>query len=208
MKNPIRSPQTGSNPVARNWPVQSSEKIFPLLVLPKSLFYPRRLIPHARALAIVTNVLQNSGAWRREIADVYPGHGNTPRPHEDDGYKSDPVCRESLICGLICLFVAWIMTLPASALPLETLPSFLGVAHSATGKVWRDRLGARGAARALAITQRYQLPEMLARVLAGRDVAIDAVADFLDPTIRKLMPDPYTVTQMEAAAKRIADAAI
>ena len=49
---------------------------------------------------------------------------------------------------------------------------------------------------------------MLARVLAGRDVEIDAVEDFLDPTIRKLMPDPHTVTQMEAAAKRIADAAV
>ena len=31
---------------------------------------------------------------------------------------------------------------------------------------------------------------------------------FSIPTIRKLMPDPYTVTQMEAAAKRIADAAM
>src|SRR3981189_1932046 len=99
------------------------------------------------------------------------------------------------------------MTLPASAFPVEALPAFLGVAHSATGKLWRDRLDPRGAARALAIVQRYQLPEMLARVLAGRDVEIDAVEDFLDPTIRKLMPDPYTVTQMEAAAKRIADAA-
>src|SRR5512140_1337291 len=99
------------------------------------------------------------------------------------------------------------MTLPASALPVEAPPAFLGVSHSATGKLWRDRLDARGAARALAIAQRYQLPEMLARVLAGRDVELDAVEDFLDPTIRKLMPDPHTVTQMEAAAKRIADAA-
>ena len=98
------------------------------------------------------------------------------------------------------------MTLPASALP-DAPPAFLGVSHSATGKLWRDRLDARGAARALAISQRYQLPEMLARLLAGRDVAIDAVEDPLDPTIRKLMPDPYTVTQMETAAKRIADAA-
>src|SRR3979490_2099041 len=48
---------------------------------------------------------------------------------------------------------------------------------------------------------------MLARVLAGRDFEIDAVEDFIDPTIRKLMPDPYTVTQMEAGAKRIANAA-
>jgi single-stranded-DNA-specific exonuclease len=100
------------------------------------------------------------------------------------------------------------MTLPASALPVEVPQAFLGVAKSATGKLWRDRLDARGQARALAIAQRYQLPEMLARVLAGRDVEIDAVEDFLDPTIRKLMPDPFTVTQMEAAAKRIADAAV
>jgi single-stranded-DNA-specific exonuclease len=100
------------------------------------------------------------------------------------------------------------MSLAASALPIESPQAFLGVQHSLTGKLWRDRLDARGAARALAIVQRHQLPEMLARVLAGRDVDIDAVPDFLDPTIRKLMPDPFTVTQMEVAAKRIADAAV
>ncbi|WP_454618866.1 single-stranded-DNA-specific exonuclease RecJ [Bradyrhizobium cenepequi] len=100
------------------------------------------------------------------------------------------------------------MTLHAAILPVEVPPAFLGVARSLTGKFWRDRLDARGAARALAIAQRHQLPEMLARVLAGRDVAIDDVPDFLDPTIRKLMPDPFTVTAMEAAAKRIADAAM
>src|SRR5262245_17039945 len=100
------------------------------------------------------------------------------------------------------------MTLPASALPVEAPQAFLGVTKSATGKLWRDRLDARGQARALAIVQRYPLPEMLARVLAGRDVEIDAVEDFLDPTIRKMMPDPFTMTQMEAAAKRIADAAV
>ena len=89
----------------------------------------------------------------------------------------------------------------------ERLP-FLGVARSATGKVWLDRLDVRGTARALAITQRYQLPEMLSRVLAGRGVELDAVADFLDPTVRKLMPDPSTVTDMAVASKRIADAAM
>src|SRR6478736_6333584 len=99
------------------------------------------------------------------------------------------------------------MTLPASALPIEAPPAFLGVAQSVTGKLWRDRLDARGAAKALAIVQRHQLPELLARVLAGRGADSDAVADFLDPTIRKLLPDPFTVTEMEAAAKRIADAA-
>ncbi|MDH2403606.1 single-stranded-DNA-specific exonuclease RecJ [Bradyrhizobium sp. SSUT18] len=99
------------------------------------------------------------------------------------------------------------MTPPATALPVEVPQAFLGVARSLTDKLWRDRLDARGAAKALAIVQRHQLPELLARVLAGRGVDIDAVADFLDPTIRKLLPDPFTVTEMEAAAKRIADAA-
>lgn len=100
------------------------------------------------------------------------------------------------------------MTPPASALPVEAPTAFLGVSQSATGRIWLDRLDQRGSARALAIVQRYQLPEMLARVLAGRGVELDAVDDFLDPTIRKLMPDPYTVTQMETAAARIADAAM
>src|SRR5260370_9445563 len=97
------------------------------------------------------------------------------------------------------------MTLPASALPIEMPPAFLGVSHSATGKLWRDRLDARGAARALAIAQRYQLTEMLARVLAGRDVEIEAVGDFFGPTIHNVMPHHYTVTQLEAAANSIPD---
>src|SRR4051795_9461831 len=100
------------------------------------------------------------------------------------------------------------MALPLSALPVEPPPAFLGVSQSATGKLWRDLPEARGRAKALAIAQRYELPEMLARVLAGRDVEIESVPDYLDPTIRKLMPDPHRLTQMDAAAKRIADAAM
>lgn len=91
-------------------------------------------------------------------------------------------------------------------IPVEAPPAFLGVSRSATGCLWRDRLDPRGTNRALAIAQRYTMPEMLARVLAGRGVEIDAVEDFLDPTLRKLMPDPYRLTQMEAATARLADA--
>ena len=62
---------------------------------------------------------------------------------------------------------------------------FLGVERSATGRAWRDRLDERGHARALAIAQRHGLPELLARVLAGRGVEVDAVEAFLDPTIKR-----------------------
>ena len=83
---------------------------------------------------------------------------------------------------------------------------FLGVESSATGRAWRDRLDERGAARALAIAQRHDIPELLARILAGRNVEIDAVDAFLDPTIKRSMPDPHVLAAMPAAAERLADA--
>src|SRR6266852_134214 len=83
---------------------------------------------------------------------------------------------------------------------------FLGVERSATGRVWRDRLDERGNLRALSIVQRHSLPELLARIIAGRGIEAEEVEAYLNPTIKRLMPDPYSVTAMEAAAKRIADA--
>jgi single-stranded-DNA-specific exonuclease len=83
---------------------------------------------------------------------------------------------------------------------------FLGVENSATGRAWRDRLDERGAARALAIAQRHELPELLARILAGRNVEAEAVDAFLDPAIKRSMPDPNVLTAMPEAAARIADA--
>ena len=83
---------------------------------------------------------------------------------------------------------------------------FLGVEQSATGRAWRDRLDERGAARALAIVQRHELPELLSRILAGRGVEVEQAVGFLDPTLRDLMPDPSVLTDMPAAAARLADA--
>ncbi len=95
--------------------------------------------------------------------------------------------------------------LPAIA-PNDREQFFLNVERSATGKVWRDRLDARGQARALAIAQRHAMPELLARVLAGRGVEPENAQEFLDPSIKRLMPDPSTLTDMNAAASRLADA--
>jgi single-stranded-DNA-specific exonuclease len=85
---------------------------------------------------------------------------------------------------------------------------FLGVESSATGRVWRSRLDERGSARALAIAQQHDLPELLARILAGRNIEVDAVEAFLDPTIKRMMPDPNVLTAMPEAAGRIADATV
>jgi single-stranded-DNA-specific exonuclease len=83
---------------------------------------------------------------------------------------------------------------------------FLGVAQSVTGRIWRDRLDARMSALALAIGQRHGLPELLCRVLAARGVELEAVEGYLDPTVKRLIQDPYTLTDMETATLRLADA--
>jgi single-stranded-DNA-specific exonuclease len=100
------------------------------------------------------------------------------------------------------------MTMALASLPKASTRLFLGVERSIGGRPWRDRLDERGTARALAIAQRNNVPELLARILAGRGVEPGEVEAFLDPTVRRLMPDPHTVTAMEQAAIRIADAMI
>jgi single-stranded-DNA-specific exonuclease len=57
-----------------------------------------------------------------------------------------------------------------------------------------------------AIAQRQGLPEIVARLLAIRGVAPEGAADFLDPSLRALMPDPSCLLDMDAAAERLADA--
>jgi single-stranded-DNA-specific exonuclease len=95
------------------------------------------------------------------------------------------------------------LTIPTS----QTRRLFLGVERSVCGRAWRDRLDEQGAGRALAIAQRHDdVPELLARILAGRGVAVEEVATFLDPTVRALMPDPDLLAGMPAAAVRLADA--
>ena len=80
----------------------------------------------------------------------------------------------------------------------------LGVARSLTGRrwVWREAEERVG----LGIAQRLGLPEILGRLLAVRGIDADAAADYLDPTLRSLLPDPSLLADMDAAAQRIADA--
>ena len=89
----------------------------------------------------------------------------------------------------------------------KTTPrAFLGVEQSARGLRWVPRLGAAGENRALAMAQNHGLSELIARVLVGRDVPVDDAPAFLDPTLRSLMPDPFSLTDCEAAVARLIEA--
>ena len=84
--------------------------------------------------------------------------------------------------------------------------AFLGVEQSLSGQKWIARLELAGENKAVSIAQTTGLPEVIARVLAGRDVAMGDAVAFLDPTIKSLMPDPSCLTDCDKAAQRIAAA--
>ena len=82
--------------------------------------------------------------------------------------------------------------------------AFLNVERSAGGRRWRARLEDQRIAEA--ISQRHELPEIVARVLAARGVGVDEAEAFLNPTIRTLMPQPSALQDMEKGAARLAEA--
>ncbi|RWN20197.1 MAG: single-stranded-DNA-specific exonuclease RecJ [Mesorhizobium sp.] len=83
---------------------------------------------------------------------------------------------------------------------------FLDVRQSVLGVSWEHRLTERQDMIALAIAQGHGVPDIVARVLAGRGVTAEQTERFLDPTIRDLLPDPASLTDMDRAAARIAAA--
>ena len=79
--------------------------------------------------------------------------------------------------------------------------AFLGVERSLTGRRWAARLADERTA--LAIAQRHGLPDAVARLLASRDVDLDSVTEFLDPTLRRFLPDPLHLKDMDVAIARL-----
>ena len=85
----------------------------------------------------------------------------------------------------------------------------LGVEASASGRRWVWRDGAPGDVAdrlGLALAGTGGLPALVGRLLADRGVGPEAIGDFLAPTLRRLLPDPSCLLDMDRAAARLADA--
>lgn len=83
-------------------------------------------------------------------------------------------------------------------------PAFLGVNQSILGRQWIAR--PYDERQALAITQRYTLPDVLARSLSARGLTVETADSFLDPRLRDLMPDPSLLKDMDVAVSRFVKA--
>ena len=63
-------------------------------------------------------------------------------------------------------------------------PAFLAVEKSAKGLRWIDRLGVEFEQTAIALAQEHNIPEILARMLAGRGCTPGSADDHLYPRRR------------------------
>ena len=82
----------------------------------------------------------------------------------------------------------------------------LGVERSLLGRCWRFRPHDPDIAARIGATQ--DMPELVARLIAARHGDPATLAAFLSPSLRHNLPDPSTLAGMDAAASRIADAAM
>ena len=79
-----------------------------------------------------------------------------------------------------------------------------GVAKSFSGRRWRLETGDDNLARDL--QKELALSPVLARLLAARGVAVAEAHDYLNPTLKKFLPDPSLLAEMDVAVARVAKA--
>jgi len=53
-----------------------------------------------------------------------------------------------------------------------------------------------------AISQKYEIPDAVARILARRGIAVEEIGTYLNPTLKELLPAPMQLKDMEKAAAR------
>ncbi|NRB31161.1 MAG: single-stranded-DNA-specific exonuclease RecJ [Rhizobiaceae bacterium] len=83
---------------------------------------------------------------------------------------------------------------------------FLEVESSLSGQRWVERASRIQLGWAQAMAEDHDIDRLIARILAGREVEPDQARQFLNPTLRELLPNPSTLTQMDEAAQRLAAA--
>jgi single-stranded-DNA-specific exonuclease len=84
--------------------------------------------------------------------------------------------------------------------------AYLGVTRSALGRRWRDRLDDAAARDAEAIRTALGIPDILARIMAGRGASLADAEAFLNPRLREAMPDPSVMVDLDKAVARLAGA--
>ncbi|MEO1251944.1 MAG: single-stranded-DNA-specific exonuclease RecJ [Pseudomonadota bacterium] len=88
--------------------------------------------------------------------------------------------------------------------PIADAIALPDVDGAASGRRWRLRDAEWREVEMM--RQRLDIDQLLARVLSARGVTAEAASDFLEPSLRQSLPDPYVLHDMECASAILADA--
>ncbi len=72
---------------------------------------------------------------------------------------------------------------------------------SVSGRLWQIQQA--DLRQVAAMMQHHDFPEHLARLLCVRGVELDQAEDFIAPSLKNMLPDPYHLLDMEKAVRRI-----
>lgn len=78
------------------------------------------------------------------------------------------------------------------------------VENSLHGRAWSLHAGFER--HAMAISQAYDLSEVVGSILASRNIELDDVPNFLEPSLRASLPDPSRLNDMDKATTHLCDA--
>jgi single-stranded-DNA-specific exonuclease len=81
--------------------------------------------------------------------------------------------------------------------------AFLGITNSLLNNIWISR--PYNPREAEAIAQKHSLSDIIAKLVASRGVTLDNVDNFLNPTLKKTLPNPSSLKDMDKAVSYIAD---
>jgi single-stranded-DNA-specific exonuclease len=81
------------------------------------------------------------------------------------------------------------------------MPAAFGVARSFSGRRWAMRTADEGAVRALMLAG--NLSDPLACLLAARGISAAELTDVLEPTLKRLLPEPRLLVDMDRAVARV-----
>src|SRR5438477_627297 len=93
-----------------------------------------------------------------------------------------------------------------SASALDRAPDYapgvaFGVARSFSGRRWMLQAAEESAVRALMLAG--NVSNVLARLLVARGVRPDDLGDVLEPTLKRLLPEPRLLKDMDKAVERV-----
>ncbi len=95
------------------------------------------------------------------------------------------------------------MISPHYSLSLASKHPF-GKVRSIADRIWEKKESDERLS--LALSQRYQLPMVLAEILAARGYSLDTAETFLNPTLKALLPDPSHLMDLDKGVNRVVTA--